>query len=161
LNGVYENDCWASYGDISPRKKISNPHDSNKPELTKDGEKFYLEDMNAEKYFSNVTRNLYYFMIPYLIFILIVFIDEILGFIFKGNKGFLRLIKIVGFYSNILFIITALSLMIYRYQFKVQICLCDLKQDYIKQLDLREISNKAYRDSKDPNPKKDLIYDYS
>ena len=49
----------------------------------------------------------------------IVFIDEILGFIFKGNKGFLRLIKKVGFYSNILFIITALSLMIYRYQFKV------------------------------------------
>jgi hypothetical protein len=48
LNGVYENDCWASYGDISPRKKISNPHDSNKPELTKDGEKFYLDDINAE-----------------------------------------------------------------------------------------------------------------
>jgi hypothetical protein len=48
LNGVYENDCWASYGDISPRKKISNPYDSNKPELTKDGEKFYLDDMNAE-----------------------------------------------------------------------------------------------------------------
>ena len=23
-NGVYENDCWASYGDIAPRKKLPN-----------------------------------------------------------------------------------------------------------------------------------------
>ena len=118
-DGVYENDCWASYGDIVPRKKVANPQNNNKPELTKDGIKFYLDDINAEIYFTNVTRKLQYFIIPYLIFILVVFVDEILSFLFKGNKGYLRHMKKVGFYSNILFIMTVLILMIYRYRFKV------------------------------------------
>ena len=95
-------------GDIAPRKKVANPQKNNKPELTKDGIKFYPDDINAENYFTNVTRNLQYFIIPYLIFISVVFINEILSFLFKGNKGYLRHMKKIGFYSNILFIMTVL-----------------------------------------------------
>lgn len=46
-NGVYENDCWATYGDIIPRKKIPNPKNYNNTELTKDGINFYLDDKSA------------------------------------------------------------------------------------------------------------------